>query len=76
LQQVFWEAPLKEISVERHFSELRPSRRGACGSGFVHLAPVRNARNFHFSHFIVDDLDHAVIADADAPRIFAAFELD
>jgi hypothetical protein len=40
---------------------------------FVDLAPVRNARHFHFSHFIVDEVDHAVIADADPPRIFAAF---
>jgi len=42
---------------------------------FVDLASMGNARDFHFFLFVIDGVDHAIIADADAPFVRSAPEL-
>ncbi len=39
---------------------------------FIDLSAVRDAGNAHCPVFIVDDVDDAVIPDADAPEILIA----
>ena len=44
-------------------------------STLLNLAPVGDARYFYFPDFVINGVDHAVIADADAPQVFSADEL-
>jgi len=43
-------------------------------STLVNRTPVSDARHFHFLDLVIDGVDHAVIADADAPHVSSADE--